>query len=137
MKLFFCQCDIQYILIMVWCLLMHMNLNHELCYFDLKETWSFVGKLSILWKNFYQVFVILKNLLVIWQNKYQVLTQTFSQMFGNFKQIPKHFFCIDVCTMSAVVYIIELLFRNFADKLFDKYFLLSSQGIVSKFFQED
>ena len=132
MKLFFCQCDIQYILIMVWCLLMHMNLNHELCYFDLKETWSFVGKLSILWKNFYQIFVILKNLLVIWQNKYQVLTQQPCDL-----KIPKHFFCIDVCTMSAVVYIIELLFRNFADKLFDKYFLLSSQGIVSKFFQED
>ena len=132
MKLFFCQFDIQYILIMVWCLLMHMNLNHELCYFDLKETWSFFGKLSILWKNFYQVFVILKNLLVIWQNKYQVLTQQPWDL-----KIPKHFFCIDVCTMSAVVYIIELLFRNFADKLFDKYFLLSSQGIVSKFFQED
>ena len=132
MKLFFCQCDIQYILIMVWCLLMHMNLNHELCYFDLKETWSFVGKLSILWKNFYQIFVILKNLLVIWQNKYQVLTQQPWDL-----KIPKHFFCIYVCTMSAVVYIIELLFRNFADKLFDKYFLLSSQGIVSKFFQED
>ena len=132
MKLFFCQFDIQYILIMVWCLLMHMNLNHELCYFDLKETWSFVGKLSILWKNFYQIFVILKNLLVIWQNKYQVLTQQPWDL-----KIPKHFFCIDVCTMSAVVYMIELLFRNFADKLFDKYFLLSSQGIVSKFFQED
>ena len=132
MKLFFCQCHIQYILIMDWCLLMHMNLNRELCYFDLKETWSFVGKLSILWKNFYQVFVILKNLLVIWQNKYQVLTQQPWDL-----KIPKHFFCIYVCTMSAVVYIIELLFRNFADKLFDKYFLLSSQGIVSKFFQED
>ena len=132
MKLFFCQCDIQYILIMVWCLLMHMNLNHELCYFDLKETWRFFGKLSILWKNFYRVFVILKNLLVIWQNKYQVLTQQPWDL-----KIPKHFFCIYVCTMSAVVYIIELLFRNFADKLFDKYFLLSSQGIVSKFFQED
>ena len=132
MKLFFCQCHIQYILIMDWCLLMHMNLNRELCYFDLKETWSFVGKLSILWKNFYQIFVILKNLLVIWQNKYQVLTQQPWDL-----KIPKHFFCIYVCTMSAVVYIIELLFRNFADKLFDKYFLLSSQGIVSKFFQED